>query len=449
MKSFLTYAGVLLTAAAAAYGCSNTPSISSGGFDCKTTYGDACGATCDATKANSCESGLFCGTGNSCTAECSPSQASQCVDGTCSADGRCDGGLKSDKDGGSGSSNGAGGVLGGGAAGNANDGGSTAGAAGAAGAAGGSGCLKVNVDYTEILPNVMLLVARSGSMNASDIAGSTDNRWVTIKNALIGSDGIADKGLIGDLQKKVRFGLTTYTAESPSDSFCPLLEPLLTVSTPMLNAHSAIDTSYRSLDYISGGDTPTGDAIAKVYPELAKITATGPKVILLATDGEPDSCADRNNSNADGKNKAILEAGNAYDAGVQTFVVYVSTPSNAVKNHLQELANVGRGLAKDTAGTDAATYYAVNSTSALEQAFDDIVQSVRSCDIDLNGTIAGDASKGTVKLNGTSLTYGDADGWEKIDSGNIRILGSACSELKNGGKLAVDFPCGVFTPEIQ
>ena len=67
-----------------------------------------------------------------------------------------------------------------------------------------------------------------------------------------------------------------------------------------------------------------------------------------------------------------------------------------------------------------------------------------SCDLKLNGQVsAADAPKGTVIVNGMTLTYG-TDWTLDPDGVTIHLLGNACTMLKTVAASTVDatFPCG-------
>ena len=122
-------------------------------------------------------------------------------------------------------------------------------------------------------------------------------------------------------------------------------------------------------------------------------------------------------------------------------MINVSTPSDAaLQQHLTDVANAGGGKV-----------YPGFSPGALSSAFDEIIDGVRSCAIDLGGEIAdGKESTGTVTLDGEPLELDDPDGWHVTTPSQIELLGEACETIKRGGHdLAIKFPCESFEPVVH
>ena len=142
--------------------------------------------------------------------------------------------------------------------------------------------------------------------------------------------------------------------------------------------------------------------------DLADPKVPGPKYIVLATDGEPDTCTDANppDTTKVGQPEAVKAAQTAFAKGISLFYISVGTEVSA--KHAQDMANAGQGLA--IGGTKKAKYYVASDASSLHAAFDTIIAGVRSCTFKLNGKVV-DPKKGTVTLDGAALGYGDANGW--------------------------------------
>ncbi len=260
----------------------------------------------------------------------------------------------------------------------------------------------------------------------------------------------ATTGFVPTLEKEVRFGIELYSGPQgvgagdgqPSGKPCPSL----TEVKPALNNAAAIGASYAA-DTVKN-ETPTGDAIDAVMTWFKDYKEPGPKVIVLATDGEPDTCEKPNpNSpagNPEGRAEALAAATRAYGAGVSTFIISVGSEVGA--DHLQAMANVGRGLAVDSAAP--APYYAANNAAQLQSAFAEIIDGVRSCVLTLSGAIEkGKESSGKVSLDGKALTYQATDGWRVTDLTHVELMGASCKTIKSGDhQVDVEFPCGTFKP---
>jgi len=326
--------------------------------------------------------------------------------------------------------------------------GSDGGTGGGNGDGGGSGdgdgatCARIQVDLTEQIPTVMLLVDRSGSMGAT--FGSTD-RW----NATYGTLMNASTGVVKGLEDRVRFGAALYTSkdgfagtealEGQPAGTCPMIAQV----APALGNHAAIDAMYAPKMPVS--DTPTGASIVAVTSILVAVNEPGPKIIAIATDGEPDSCSIPNPADdterAATRQEAIDAAQAAFTAGIQTYVISVGDQVGAA--HLQDMANAGVGL--PVGGTANATFYQALSPDQLITAFDDIISGARTCVFTLDGQVSDvDNSGGTVTIDGLELTEGTE--WRLNDASTIEILGDSCQQLLAGGQHAVEaeFECGTI-----
>jgi hypothetical protein len=303
-------------------------------------------------------------------------------------------------------------------------------------------CVDVNLTLAKVVPTVMLMVDQSGSMTASfGDAGGT--RWTVLRELLMNPDG----GLVKTLQDDVRWGLALFTWDGKhSISTCP---EVTTVAVAIDN-YNAMNTIYQGADPID--NTPTGDSLLKIAGIVdggivdggfLSLASDGPKVIIIATDGDPDSCASNGDNNAAAQAFTVKAAQEVYDAGVKVYDIAVSSTLNATKQ--QQVANAGVGQDPDKG--DAAVYRA-DDPQTLINAFNAIVTSTRSCIFKLNGTVvAGDESKGTVALNGVTLSYNDPNGWKLDDPSTLEVTGTACTTVKTtaDATLTAKFPCGSAT----
>jgi hypothetical protein len=426
---------------------------------CGAVTGDSCGTEAclasgqcsqglarDCETTSDCNQGLVCSDLGRCAVPCEPGAEDACKDeATCKADGTCP--TVRDM------------MLGIGGAGPGGDGN------------GGAGnCIDIDVDFEPQVPTVLLLIDRSGSMTAEKDFGdavqeavdagtyelgncptNNDWRWNVVRDVLMNPD----KGIVKPLEDRVRFGLSLYSSRNgrivdgkpDPDKACPeLIEvPIsLTNHGPMLEQFKCSDIS---------DDTPTGESLLAAAATLNAFAEPGPKVIVLATDGEPDNCdcPDRGPSmpaecNADGVPQTIQEqvvatAGQIHGDDITVHVINVSSPGEAsLQQHLEDVAMAGGGQVYDGF-----------SPGALGEAFEEIIDGVRSCKIDLDGEIAdGKESTGTVTLDGEVLVLDDADGWRVNTPSQIELLGAACEAIKKGGHdLAIKFPCESFEPVVH
>jgi len=283
-------------------------------------------------------------------------------------------------------------------------------------------CADVSVRVSGVTPTVSLLIDQSGSM---DEAFGGRDRWSAVYDTLM-SDG----GLVQRLQSEVRFGLDLYTSYGGGAS-CPVL----TTTAPSLDNFAAMNQVYAPAR--PAEDTPTGEALHAVAEVLGDFQEPGPKIIVLGTDGEPDTCAEPNPQN--GQPQAIAAAQRAFEAGIRTFVVSVGDEVGA--EHLQDMANAGVGLPVD--GPEDAPYYVALDADELVAAFENIIGGVTGCVFTMDGEVdPSRAGDGMVALDGVILEPGTD--WRLLDGKTFEILGAACETIKDGNEhdVAAVFPCG-------
>jgi hypothetical protein len=372
---------------------------------------DRCGTMCDANRP--CPFGLYCNADDICVQECDIDHPCE-GGGRCALNGRCSGGS---------SVPGADGSVGSGGSG---PGGPRPGA-----------CADTVVQTTRTTPTVMLIVDQSSSMEENFDNGT---RWDVLRDFLLEQP----TGLIADLQAQVNFGLAMYSARSDDNGQPAQGEvcPIVTTVVPAANNYAAIEQAYRAAEPID--DTPTGDSIDAVLGDLGisdPDDQANPMVFVLATDGEPDRCEELDPQN--GQAEAIAAVERAYSYGIRTFVISVGEGELSAQ-HKQDIANAGLGRMP---GDPDAEYWVAGNDQSLRAALTSIVGGQLGCEITLNGRVeGGDPCLGSVALNGRQLECGDENGWELVDPEHIRLLGSACDQLKSDDDVFLDvsFPCEVL-----
>jgi hypothetical protein len=359
------------------------------------------------TSDSQCEAS-FCSNG-SCLALCTQEPAEGCgANSTCNSRGRCVPNIGTGGTGGSGNT-------------------------------GGSGCQSVQVTPTRSIPNVMFLVDQSGSMTANF---SGQERWTAAHTAIT--------DIISELDSIVRFGLTTYQSNDggPTPAACPIFDTQVGFA---MNNFGAINMSFPA-SFPGGEDTPTGDSI-DVLVDLIQADpppAEGPTIIVLATDGEPDTCEipDPNPTPA-AHAEAIAAAQNAFqNADIRTFILSVG--NDVSDAHLQEMANAGTGLAPNGSEGDA-DFWKATTPQGLEDAFNAIIGASISCDIQMDKQFDDKVkacADGDVRLNGNPLSC-PADWRVKPGVDDvIELVGSACDTFKSGDvTFTASFPCGAIVVE--
>ena len=373
-----------------------------------------CMMACNPTPgaANNCPGGFFCSGDGKCNFQCTAAGGECGDDYFCTSDGRC-------------MPNGNGG--------------------------GGSdmadACPSVHVTAKSVTPTVELLLDQSKSMD--DPYGNT-TRWLAMRNALVDPTN----GVVKQLAGKVAFGATLFSSTSHpdgtgrqvGDTGCPFLKHAINTGDPrVLNNFTAIQTLLQANPI---EDTPTAESINNVVADFQAHPPTipgSPPIIVLATDGLPDTCADADppaGARQDAANAATVKAAqDAYKAGIKIFYLFIG--NDAAGDQPQQVANAGAGL--DPA-TGKAKFYVATDPAGLADAFNQIVGGILSCDLTLDGQVSTDAApNGTVTLNNMLLTYG-TDWNIGADGQTLHILGNACNTLKNTQNATVDatFACGAI-----
>lgn len=352
-------------------------------------------------------------------------------------------------------------------------------------------CIDVEVEFVSVTPTVVLLIDQSGTMNGDlgfDVLVQQDQnaggyepwgcpaepgqpldspeqknpgyRWNVVRSVLFGPDGIVTR-----LERDVRFGLALYTSRGGFGEAEPPKEcPVLTEVAVDLENQGAMLAAMKCDDIIA--DTPTREALTLVSAKLAAVDDAGPKLVILATDGEPDTCAcpfwGESAAEACRPSTVALrgdppitltpEQAEQYDVvqearriheeqDIAVHVIDVSSPgSGSLRAHLAEVAEAGGGALFD--GT---------RPTGLVSAFRRIIDGVRSCSFDLHGTITeGREKSGTVRLDGeeVSLVSGeDESGYIVRSKERIDLVGTVCETIREGGHaLDIRFPCDSFKP---
>jgi hypothetical protein len=302
----------------------------------------------------------------------------------------------------------------------------------------GPTCIEGEVEFEEVVPQVWLLLDRSGSM--SERLGVV-SRWQALGTVLLGDpDDIEDRGVVGEFEDRVAFGATFYTSGSGAAGCVLDLESVALAR----NSYDKIRHRYRLLQ--PSGGTPTAESVAAVVANAEKEDLSGGrKILVLATDGAPGACA---KSTANAQTAVENEVAVAYQKDIETFAISISTGTDAP--HMQRVANLGVGLPANS--DPPAPYYTAQSQAELAQAFSTILTDVpRSCFFSLNGEVDPDeAGEGTVILAGKELVYEAPDGWRLAAVDHVELLGAACDQIRAGEEnLDISFPCAVFTPVVR
>jgi hypothetical protein len=297
-----------------------------------------------------------------------------------------------------------------------------------------AGCVDITRRYTSVPATVLLLIDQSQSMS---FRFGESSRWEVLRQAIVEPE----QGLLASLDPSARVGLMLYTGRDGFDN--PLGCPLLTHVEAAFDNVDAVRDAYLAAGPTRGGDTPTGESIGQAALALSAISSAAPKYILLATDGQPDTCAQPKPS--EGLPLALEAASRAFASGIRVYVLGVSDGLDAWR--LQQLANAGAG--KDPSlvyGVDADAESPLSASSdprELAGQLRGIIGDTRSCTVELGTTVRSDrALEGRLVLDGQMLENDAENGWTFVDGRTLRLNGAACDRvLDDGEQLEVRFPC--------
>jgi Mg-chelatase subunit ChlD len=313
-------------------------------------------------------------------------------------------------------------------------------------------CVEGRANTSRVTPRVIFVADGScsmstnypanGAQSASECKENPNGRWAALRKALLDPQN----GVVPKLQSIVKFGIAVFGTQPT----CPIPgEPV----RPALNNLTMIDAKMPPVQ--PGMYTPTGPALDWVYDNLidpAQADAdNGPQIVILATDGEPNSCGGQGTGGRNGMQQVTTNYQPSIDAvkkgtgkGVTTYVISLADSAGAFHDHLQELANLGNPSANG-----AAKLYAPASPEQLEADLQQLVGGAVGCDIALNGMIAaGTECSGTVTLSGAAIGCNQPDGWKLVDGRHIRLQGAACKMLmEKNAAVEARFPCSSFSPD--
>lgn len=298
-------------------------------------------------------------------------------------------------------------------------------------------CPAVHVTAMRKVPTVQLLLDQSGSMN--DPYGGGQSRWQAMRKSLVD----ANTGVVKKLANQVVFGATLYSGRNENGTVCPEL----TSKPRVINNYTEINALLQT-DPIVNTPTPESiDAVVKDFKDHPAAADSIP-IILLATDGLPDTCLDKNPGDQTAQEaanqKSVQAAQRAYAAGIKLYFLFIG--NDAAGTHPQQMANAGAGKQPINPPDGNAKFYVATDPNALTNAFNEIIGGTISCDMKLSSAVgADDAKTGTVTINGNKINFG-SDWNIGPDGQTLHIIGAACDTLKATPNATVDatFPCGTI-----
>ena len=259
---------------------------------------------------------------------------------------------------------------------------------------------------------VLVLLDRSGSM-AGMLGASTkwDDAAGVVKATVTSSSNVS-------------WGLKLFPTGSQACGASATVEVPLAAGSAAAIA-TAVDGAGPPLGTLGEG-TPITATMKAATAHLQSLTLSGPKHIVLVTDGAP-SCLGGNPNGRD-EAQAIAAIDSAARAGWKTLVIGIATAAADVAT-LDKMAVAGGA---PRAGTPR--YYPAGSQAELGAVLDGIVASLTPCVFPLANRPL-DPSFVTVTVGSAPLLrdLSHKQGWDYASNGTaIQIYGGACDDLKKG-----------------
>jgi von Willebrand factor type A domain/Thrombospondin type 3 repeat/Putative metal-binding motif len=287
-------------------------------------------------------------------------------------------------------------------------------------------CAQANSSTNAIKPDLYFLLDRSLSMTLNDAPpNSGTTRFAALKtglNTLANQNG-------GALATNFNIGVGAFPDASGSCSSANLPQQLLT-----LGAHTTAEFTGSYAPINTSGYTPTDVALDRIrtqqlYNFAGDPSPTGPKAIVLVTDGEPNDCT-MNGANTNNRITQTVTAAAALAA--LNVPVYVIGFDGVNTTLIQQIADAG----DPAPGTN--TWYNVSNSTSIVAAFNAIIGRTASCTLGLTNTGLGtlDSNILTVELvrnNGatrTAIARGGANGYT-ISGTTITLAGTSCTDLQS------------------
>jgi hypothetical protein len=319
------------------------------------------------------------------------------------------------------------------------------------GGAGGSDddvCGKHSVVSDHAIPDMLIVLDRSGSMARDGNDNNTD-RW--------GGSADAVSQLVTKYSMGVNFGLMTFPGTSGGGGLADIFNPAPQCAPGAVDVEIGADQGPAINQAISrmrpSGYTPTAQTLQAALPvigtqDISDQKVTSAKYVLLVTDGDPNCSRDWNPRGGGGgggggggnqadpdpvaREQTIAAVEELTKVGVKTFVVGYETAGTDFEEQLDLMAAAG--------GTGEKTHRSVASAADLAATFDELASYATQCSYRLSETV--DPVFVSVTVGRTMRDYKDEDGWELgSDQRTVTLLGKACTDAKNGGAFTVNVEC--------
>ncbi len=316
----------------------------------------------------------------------------------------------------------------------------------------GQGCGGDTIIVNAAIPDVMLVLDKSGSMyrnrwdHDGDDATAKVTRWWSLH-------GVVTE-ILGRYETTMHFGAALFPrvgadhSGAKFDLACPVAEDGAEVAMASMNAQGVLEGIPAAGDEVRGG-TPATAGFASAMAEFDNSGTGDSRAVILVTDGVANCVdADAPFRHYDENLRTVVQE--AYGAGVPTHVVGIDITEDPDDNSvgvnarekLNEVAQVGGVPA---AGDQA--FYSAGDHLELQDALDKIAASIE-CTVNLPSrpphpdyvevTIGGEAYDRVDDCE-------DGDGWrftsDRAPYNTIELCGAACPAFGDSGTLETDYAC--------
>jgi hypothetical protein len=321
----------------------------------------------------------------------------------------------------------------------------------------GSGtCDVVQLVAKPVIPEMMIVLDRSGSM--------ADKRWKPSVSAV--------RSLTTSLQARIHFGLALFPDPSVGNDSQSVVDITSCLSDP--DPQSCLDKATMNIgssacapgkimvpvadnnagpigDVLDttqpGGGTPTSDTLQRIVTDYAGAPPAPDapptaKYVLLVTDGAPTCPAGDGSATTQPDIDASNAAIEALAAkGVKTYVIGYDTTGSG--NEM--LASVLDGFAQ-RGGTGDKMHRPVEDEQSLLTEFNRIAGAIASCRFQLNAPPQR-ADYVLVRLDGKQVNLNQPDGFMLVDDRTVELEGAACTTFQQGNHiLDAQVQCSVVQP---
>lgn len=288
----------------------------------------------------------------------------------------------------------------------------------------GTDCGQTELTIEPIVPNVLVLLDISGSMDGQLPGGQTK---IAVAKASINQ-------MLNTFSGRIRWGAAFF----PSDGACGAPTNVI---PPGANNEIPVELGVQVVS--ADGATPINASINQIQAANYLRDPNHPNYLLLISDGG-ETCegqTPRDMVNQDTRNRI----GQMFSRdNIGTFVVGFGNGVDV--NWLNQFANAG-GYPNTAPGSNA--FYAAGDATALETALGTILGSVIGCDFALTQPPA-DPNEVYAFFDDVILPRDDPNGWVlDLPNSQVTFQGDACTRLRNNQVTDIDVVFGCPQPVLE